>query len=100
LEDWRSHKRRAALEAALKKAVADGRIGAMLQLVDDAAARREDLAGAQAAAIRVQVLEAALADIEKGADRRARAARNLGQEFATGAGLLAVMGAVISLAVH
>ena len=100
LEDWRSHKRRAALEAALKKAVADGRIGAILQLVDDAAARREDLAGAQAAAARVQVLEAALADIEKGADRRARAARNLGQEFATGAGLLAVMGAVISLAVH
>ena len=100
LEDWRSHKRRAALEVALKQAVAEGRIGAMLHLVDDAAARREDMAGAQAAAARVSALEAALADIEKGADRRARAARNLGQEFTTGAGLLAVMGAVVSLAVH
>jgi hypothetical protein len=100
LEDWRSHKRRAMLEAALKKAVEEGRIGAMLQLVDDAAARRDDMAGAAAAAERVRVLEAALADIEKSADRRARAARDLGHEFTTGAGLLAVMGAVVSLAVH
>jgi hypothetical protein len=100
LEDWRSHKRRAALEAALKQAVAEGRIGAMLQLVDDAKARRDDMLGAAAAASRVRVLEAALADIEKGTERRARAARDLGHEFTTGAGLLAVMGAVVSLAVY
>jgi hypothetical protein len=100
LEDWRSHKRRAALEEALKQAVAEGRIGAMLHLVDDAAARREDMAGAEAAAARMRMLEAAKADIEKGADRRARAARTLAHEFTTGAGLLAVMGAVVSLALH
>ena len=100
LEDWRSHKRRAALEEALKQAVAEGNIAAMLYLVDDATARREDMAGAEAAAARMRILEAALADIEKSADRRARAARTLGYEFTTGAGLLAVMGAVVSLALH
>jgi hypothetical protein len=100
LEDWRSHKRRAALEEALKQAVAEGNIAAMLYLVDDPTARREDMAGAEAAAARVSLLEAALADIEKSSDRRARAARTLGYEFTTGAGLLAVMGAVVSLALH
>jgi hypothetical protein len=100
LEDWRSHKRREALEETLKRAAEAGNIGAMLQLVDDMAARREDEAGAQAAAARVRVLEAALADIEASAERRAKATRDLGYEFATGAGLFGVLGAVISLALH
>jgi hypothetical protein len=100
LEDWRSHKTRARLEEKLKQAAAAGLIASMLQAVDDVEARRADLAGAQAAAKRVQLLEAALADIDKGAGRRAKATRNLGHEFATGAGLLGVMGAAISLALH
>jgi hypothetical protein len=100
LEDWRSHKRREELEETLKRAAEAGQIGAMLQLVDDMGARREDEAGAQAAAARVRVLEAALADIEASAERRAKAARELGYEFATGAGLFGMLGAVMSLALH
>jgi hypothetical protein len=100
LEDWRSHKRRAELEDTLMQAAAAGHIGTMLRLVDDPAARRDDQAGAAAAASRIRVLELALDDIKTSQDRRMKAARDLGYEFATGAGLLGVLGSVISLALH
>ena len=98
LEDWRSRHRRAELEEAVKRAAAEGRIATMLSLVDDPGAKQADEAGAEAALARARALEAILADIEGGAPRRARAAQHLGHEFATGAGLLATLGAVISLA--
>jgi hypothetical protein len=100
LEDWRSHKRRAELEATVKQAAAAGQIGTMLKLVDDPEARRADEAGAEAAAQRLRVLQAALDDLESSEPRRARTAQTLGQELATGAGLLGVLGAAISLALH
>jgi hypothetical protein len=100
LEDWRSHKTRAALEASLKDAAAAGQIGTMLRLVDDPEARRADEEGVREAASRVRSLQAALADIKNGASRREEAARALGQEFATGAGLCGLLGAVASLALR
>jgi hypothetical protein len=100
LEDWRSHKRRAELEATLKQAAASGQIGTMLKLVDDPEARRADEAGAEAAAQRLRVLQAALDDLKGSEPRRAKTAQNLGQELATGAGLLGVLGAAISLALR
>ncbi len=100
VEDWRSHKRRAELEKALKKAAADGDIGAMLGLVDDPAGRAADEAGAKAAAARARRLKAALERAAHGSDRRAEAARDLGYDIATGAALIAVLGAVIRVAWH
>jgi len=98
LEDWRSHKRRAELQDALTKAANAGRIGAMLMLVDDAAAKDADEAGAEAAIARVRELEAALKAIEIDAPQRSMAAQQLGYEVATALGLLATLGAVIGLA--
>jgi hypothetical protein len=100
LEDWRSHRRRTALEETLKQAATDGHIAAMLKLVDDPAARSADEAGADFAAQRLRVLQAALDDLKGSGERRARAAQALGQELATGAGLLGLLGAAISLALH
>jgi hypothetical protein len=100
LEDWRSHKLRGELEETVKQAAAAGQIAAMLSLVDDPAARRTDEAGAEAAAARLRVLQAALDDIGTSAARRGRIAQNLGHELATGAGLLGVLGAAVSLALH
>jgi hypothetical protein len=96
LEDWRSHKLRAELE----ETAAAGQIAAMLHLVDDPGARRADEAGAEAAAARLRVLQAALDDIKTSGERRSRTAQNLGHELATGAGLLGVLGAAVSLALH
>jgi len=100
LEDWRSHSRRGELEETLKAAAAAGQIGAMLHLVDDPAARRADEAGAEQATARLRVLQAALDDIKGSEARRTRIAQTLGQELATGAGLLGLLGSVISLALH
>jgi hypothetical protein len=100
LEDWRSHKLRAELEETVKQAAAAGQIAVMLQLVDDPAARRADEAGAEAAAARLRVLQAALDDITTSGARRGRIAQTLGQELATGAGLLGVLGAAVSLALR
>jgi hypothetical protein len=100
LEDWRSHSRRAELEETVKAAAAAGHIGTMLQLVDDPGARRDDETGAGQAAARLRVLQAALDDIKGSEARRSRIAQTLGQELATGAGLLGLLGSAISLALH
>jgi hypothetical protein len=100
LADWRSQSRRAELEETVKTAAAAGHIGAMLHLVDDPAARREDESGAEQAAARIRLLQAALDDIKGSDDRRTRIAQTLGQELATGAGLLGLLGSVVSLALH
>jgi hypothetical protein len=100
LEDWRSHKRRGELEETVKRAAAAGQIAAMLHLVDDPGARRDDEAGAASAAARLRVLQAALDDIKSSEARRGRIAQSLGHELATGAGLLGVLGAAVSLALH
>jgi hypothetical protein len=100
LEDWRSHSRRAKLEDTVKQAASAGHIGTMLQLVDDPAARSDDETGAGQAAARLRVLQAALDDIKGSEARRTRIAQTLGQELATGAGLLGLLGSVISLALH
>jgi hypothetical protein len=100
LEDWRSHKRRAALEEGVKQEAAAGHIGGMLALVDDPNGRRSDMQGAEAAQARLRLLEAALADIKSSEPRRARAAQRLGHELATGAGLLGLLASAMSLAMH
>lgn len=98
VESWRNNQARAALGTAVAEAAREGRIGRMLDLLDDPAARQADEAGARNATLRVRQLEDALADIAAGAQGRAEAAELLGHEIVTGAGLLASLGAAVALA--
>jgi hypothetical protein len=100
VEDWRSQKTRAALQERLAKAAAAGDIGAIALLVDDAASRDADKAGAAAAASRVRHLEEAIAGIARDAPRREDAARRVSTEIVTALGLIAGLGAVMRLALH
>ncbi len=100
VEDWRSQKTRAGLQEKVAKAAAAGDIGAIALLVDDAASREADEAGAAAAAARVRQLEEAIAGIARDAPRRADAARRVSTEIVTGLGLIAGLGAVMRLALY
>ena len=100
VSDWRSHRTRATLQDRLLQAASDGQIGEIVALLDDEPAREADRQGAEQAAIRVQRLEASLAQIAANAPERTEAARLLGHEIVTGAGLLASLGAAVSLAIH
>ncbi len=100
VSDWRSHRTRAALQDSLLQAAAEGQIGRMAELLDDATARAADQRGAEQATARIASLEAALARITDDAPRRHDAAQLLAHELVTGAGLLASLGAAVALALH
>jgi hypothetical protein len=98
LDDWHNNRTREALNDKVAQAAAQGRIGTMLDLLDDRAARQADREGAEAAAKRVRELEAMLGDIAEGGARRGAAAELLGLEIVAGMGLLASLGAALALA--
>jgi hypothetical protein len=98
--EWRSHKTREMLRDRLMQAAAAGSITAMVELLDNEAAKAADQLGAEHAAARVKTLEGALQAISEDAPRRAEAAQLLGHELVVGAGMVASLGAVIALALH
>ncbi len=99
LDEWKNRRTRAELEEKAKNAAQAGQIAAMLDVVDDAAARQADATNAKAAAQRVETLRQMLAQIAQTAPGRAEAAELLGVELVTGAGLIASLGAALALAI-
>jgi len=99
VDDWRSRKARAALKDKVNLTASAGQIGAIWELVRDSEAREADAASGRAAAARIQWLDMTVAAIKAGSARRAEAARAFGYEIATGAGVIACLGAVVALAV-
>jgi hypothetical protein len=98
--DWRSHKTREVLRERLMLAATAGSVAAMVDLLDNEAARAADRLGAAHAAARVKTLEGALQAITEDAPRRFQAAQLLGHELVVGAGMMASLGAVIALALR
>jgi hypothetical protein len=98
VERWQSRKTRALLEKKLAQAVQDGQIPVMLATVEDTASLSADSAAASRAADRIAALEEQLARIDGESGLRAQSAQRLGHEIATGIGLIATLGAAISLA--
>ena len=98
LDDWKNRRTREELEGRVKQAAQAGQIAAMLDAVDDPAARQADSAQARAAAKRVDALRQMLAQIAEAAPGHAEAAEALGIELVTGAGLIASLGAALALA--
>ncbi len=100
VEDWRSLRTRAALQDRLMQAAGRGAISGMVEILDNQAARAADRAGAEQARARLGALGAALAAISQDAPKRDEAARTLGHEVVTGAGLVVSLGAAIAMALR
>jgi hypothetical protein len=95
---WRCLATRKALAARLAEYAARGQITPMVQVLEDGAAKGNDLAGAQEAANRLACIEAALAALNSGKARRAEQSRETGHEIATGLSLLSVLGGAVAVA--
>ena len=100
LDDWHNRKARAALQDGLSQAAQQGRIAAMVGIVDDEAAKQADQDAIKAVRARVEHLEKALQEARAEMPKRAEAAQSLGYEIVTGAGLVASLGATLALALH
>ncbi len=87
---WHSRARQAAKQRAAAEASATGDLAALLAVLDDAAARRDDTAGLRQAAAAASRIDAALAALDQGAPARSAAARALGQEIAGALALAAL----------
>ncbi len=98
LSVWRRRSRRAAQEAALAERAADGRLAALVALIDDAAARTSDEREAAAARARTARIDLALAALHGERARRAQAARHVGQEVAAAMGVIAASSVALWLA--
>jgi eukaryotic-like serine/threonine-protein kinase len=94
---WRNLAQRKLLAERLAEAARAGQIAGMQRLANDTAARAADAAAAEKAAARVAAITVELATLETEAAARATEAERLGHEIATGAGLLAVVGAAVAL---
>jgi hypothetical protein len=84
---WRSRTRRTAVAEQLTALAAAGQLIPMLVLIEDPNGHAADLEAAEQASAEMARIDAELASIEHGADRRAADAARLGQEIAAGIGL-------------
>ncbi len=90
VEVWHSRPRRAALRPRVRDLAVAGQLAALLNLLDDPQARRNDEHEVQRAAGDLGRLDAMLAQLAAGGPARAERARRLGQEVAAGIGLSAL----------
>lgn len=97
LEQWRSLNARKALSTALTAAATAGQITTMLRLAGDEAARAADRDGAARAAARAVAIKQELARLVAGATGRRTDAERLAHEIAAAAGILALLGAALTL---
>jgi hypothetical protein len=93
---WRNRARRERNAETLRTAAAEGQLAALLATVHDPEAHAEDAAGARAAELAVQRIDAELAALKAAWTTRTDAARRIGCELSTGIGLAAV--AVMAIA--
>jgi hypothetical protein len=100
VERWRSRATRAALAKRVAVLAAAGQLGPLVAAVEDAGAFADDAAGAAAANARIGELRQRLADSEANAGARVAEAKRLAHDIAAGAGLLALLGATINLALR
>ena len=94
---WYNRHRRARIEEQMHSLAAAGRIGPMLDLIDEPAAREADRQEAQNAVDSVMRIDAALRQISTGAPDRADLSHRLGQEISACLGL-AALAAVLTTA--
>jgi eukaryotic-like serine/threonine-protein kinase len=87
---WQSRPRRIAVRANLHELASTGQLTALLTLLDDSQAHRNDEREVQQAVRDLGRLDAALAGLANGGSVRADRARRIGQEVAAGIGLSAL----------
>lgn len=97
LDQWLNLGTRKALEKGLAEAAAAGQVTNMLKLAQDQSARAADQEGAAQAAARALAITQELAMLMAGAARRRTDAEHLAFEIAAGAGILALLGAAVTL---
>ncbi|CAH2599671.1 Protein kinase domain-containing protein [Rhodovastum atsumiense] len=96
LDTWRNRARRQERGRALAAAAATGRLGAMLDMLEDGPARLADQRGAEAAEDAVRRIDAELATLVAGSSSRAETARRLGQELALGMATMVITVALVA----
>jgi len=87
---WHNHRRRADFPEKMNQLAAIGRIGPILALIEDAAARDLDRREAQGAIDAVTRIDAALMHLREGAAERGEFAHRLGQEIVACVGVAAL----------
>jgi hypothetical protein len=98
LDGWNNKAARAALEARLRQLAKAGQLGPMLAAIEDPAAQAADAQGAEQARAEIGAIDAMLQAVADGVAARAEYAQRLGQELAVGAGMTALAGALVALA--
>ncbi len=97
IQQWHSRTRRAELETQLGELAQAGVLAPMLALVEDPPGRNADAQAARVAAAELARIDAELARIAAGAERRSAQALRFGQELAAGVGLT-VLATVLAIA--
>ena len=95
LSRFRSQSCRARLDLHLRTQAKTGSLPALLQCLDEASERRNDRAGWEVAKVRVQEIDAALAQRSDDQAIRDASLRQLSADVAGGAGLLAASASII-----
>jgi hypothetical protein len=95
---WFNRDRRAGFQEQLNRLAADGRIGAMLSLIEDRPARDRDREEAMRAVDQLAGIDAELGRLRGNKAGRADLAYRLGQEIAAGLGLAALAGVLTTAA--
>jgi len=97
LTSWHNRRTRQRLAARLSDLAVAGQLTPMVAILDDAAARKDDLEGLERATLRVAQIDAELQFIAKGGPARAARARRIGREVASGIGLLTLTAALAAV---
>jgi hypothetical protein len=97
LDQWLNLNTRKILARGLADAATAGQVTTMLKLAQDQSARATDQEGAAQAAARAVAISQELALLVNGAPRRRADAERLAYEIASGAGILALLGAAVTL---
>jgi hypothetical protein len=97
LDQWLNLNTRKRLARALAEAAGAGQVTNMLKLAQDESARTTDRDGAAQAATRVVAITQELALLAAAAPRRRADAERLAYEIAAAAGILALLGAAVTL---
>lgn len=95
LSQWKSRTARAEREHALAEAVGVGSIPAMLAVLVDASAQRNDALASQAASLERHRIDIEIARLSEARASRSAQARNTGHEVAAALGMITLAGAAV-----